>query len=217
MQQVLEEVDKWDVSGIYLVCEHPNGDYFISDPTWLANVLDLVGGSRISGKKVVLGYCNHQMLIAASTSANAIASGTWMNVRSFPPTKFRNSYEDEIKQRTTWYYCPDAPLSEYKIAFLDIPQQQGVLDQMRVPAALSPYADNLFSGPQPTTVPFSEQHAFRHYLECLRHQTLNARHDTFDATLEFHEQLLDSAENLLSRFHAVGIRGQMRDFEKFSM
>lgn len=211
VQRVLEEIGKWDVAGIYLVCEHPNGDYLISDPSWLANVLDLVGGSRISGKKVIIGYCNQQMLIAASASANAIASGTWMNVRSFPPNKFRNSYDDEIKQRTTWYYCPSS-LSEYKIAFLDIAQRQGVLDQMRGPAGVSSYADNLFSGPQPTTIPFPEQNAFRHYLECLRYQALNARRETFDATLEVHEQLLNDAENLLTRFHGVGIRGQMRDF-----
>lgn len=213
IQRVLEEVDKWDVAGIYLVCEHPNGDYLVSDPSWLANVLDLVGGSRLSGKKVIIGYCNQQMLIAASASANAIASGTWMNVRSFPPSKFRNSYDDEIKQRTTWYYCPPA-LTEYKIAFLDIAQRQGTLDQMREPTGVSSYANNLFSGPQPTTVPFSEQSAFRHYLECLRNQVLNARQNSFDATIEAHESLLVEAETLLTRFHSVGIRGQMRDFRE---
>ena len=107
----LEHAEKQRAPGYYVVCEHPKGDYLVPDEAWLTNVLDLVAGLRLLGSRVVLGYCNHQMLIAAVAKATAICSGTWMNVRSFPPEKFRATYDEERKQKSTWYYCPQA-LSE---------------------------------------------------------------------------------------------------------
>ena len=76
----------------------------------------------------------------------------------------------------------------------------------------SGYADVLFSGPQPSTVGFTEQSAFRHYLQCLRSQVASARRASFDDTADAHERALDEADTLLSSLHAVGIRGQFRDF-----
>jgi len=212
IDEVLAAAETWSVAGVYLVCEHPKGEYLLTDPTWLSNVLDLVAGFRLKGKSVIVGYCNHQMLALACVGANAIASGTWMNVRSFPPAKFRAQYEEEIKQRAIWYYCPQA-LSEYKVPFLDIAKKQGVLAQLRAPEELgSTYADTLFSGVQPTAVNWAEQSAFRHYLQCLRAQATGARLDSFDATADAHERALDSAEALLELLHRVGVRGQLRDF-----
>ena len=118
---LLEETEKWSPAGYYVVCEHP-GDYLVEDPNWLANVLDLVAGLRLQGKKVFLGYANHQLLAAAIVKPTAICSGTWMNVRSFPPQKFQSAFDDEIKKRAKWYYCPHT-LSEYKLPFLDIAQR----------------------------------------------------------------------------------------------
>lgn len=142
------------------VCEHPNGDYLVQAPVWMANVLELTAGFRLQEKDVILGYCNHQMLAAASCSATAIASGTWMNVSSFPPEKFRAQYEEEIKRKAVWYYCPQA-LSEYNIPTLDIAMQQGVLQEMVPPGDLdSRDTDVLFQGPQPTTVQSPEPQAF---------------------------------------------------------
>lgn len=212
VDDVLAAAESWTVAGIYLVCEHPRGDYLVTDATWMPNVLDLVAGLRLKGKRVVVGYCNHQMLALACAGADAIASGTWMNVRSFPPEKFRTAYEDEIKQRTTWYYAP-AALSEYKIPFLDVAQKQGVLHLLKPDPALgSTYAAALFSGVQPSSVRWSEQAAFRHYLHCLRAQVGDARKATFDETVAAHERLLDAAENLLAQLQAAGVRGQLRDF-----
>lgn len=212
IDDVLAAAETWGVAGTYLVCEHPRGEYLITDPSWLANVLDLVAGLRLKGKTVIVGYCNHQMLALACVGANAIASGTWMNVRSFPPAKFRTQYDDEIKQRAIWYYCPQA-LSEYKVPFLDIAKKQGVLAQMRAPADLgSIYAETLFSGIQPTAVNWAEQSAFRHYLQCVRTQAVQASLGSFDATADAHERALDVAETLLQSLHQVGVRGQLRDF-----
>lgn len=214
LDEILAGAESWDADGAYVVCEHPNGDYLTTDASWLANLLDLVAGLRLKRKRVIVGYCNHQMLALASAGADAIASGTWMNVRSFPPDKFRTQYDEEIKQRAVWYYCPDA-LSEYKLPFLDIAAKQGVLAQL-APAkdSGSVHADALFGGAQPTSIKWSEQAAFRHYLQCIACQVGSARAPTFDATADAHDKALDKAEALLTRMHAVGVRGQLRDFKE---
>lgn len=209
---LLETAEDWHVHGYYVVCEHPNGRYLVDDPNWVANVIDLAAGLRLTGATVALGYCNHQMLIAALAKVTAVASGTWMNVRSFPPEKFNSAYEEEIKQRATWYYCPQA-LSEYKIPFLDIAKRRRLLSLMAPPKALDGgFVSALFSGDQPSSVPFTEQAAFRHYLHCLRGQCLDASSTTFDGAVANHERLLDDAEALLQRLAPAGIRGQLRDF-----
>ncbi|MCA8955544.1 MAG: hypothetical protein KDC87_05690 [Planctomycetes bacterium] len=210
---ILDAVSRWEPDAFYLVCEHPNGDYLVDDPLWLAHVLDLVAGLRLAGSNVVIGYCNHQMLISEVACANAICSGTWMNVRSFPPDKFRSSYEDEIRRRTTWYYSPQA-LSEYKIPFLDVAHESGILDLLQPDDTTNGgYADQLFSGVQPTTTGFTEQAAFRHYLHALRAQAMAASDaSSYDEALEQHRQLLDQADSLLGTLVANGVTGQNRDF-----
>jgi hypothetical protein len=210
--ELLETAAHWEAEGFYVVAEHPGGNYLVSDPEWLANILDLCAGLRLLGKQVVLGYCNHQMLIAATAKIDAISSGTWMNVRSFPPDKFRQNYEEEIKQRATWYYCPQA-LSEYKLPFLDVARRVGRLDRLRPePEFDDTYTRELFEGAQPTTIGLSEQSAFRHYLSCLRVQAEQSVRSTFDETADYHEHMLDRAESLLQDLRANGIRGQLRDF-----
>lgn len=210
--RLLEDAPLWRTPAYYIVCEHPNGQYLVREPNWVANVIDLAAGLRLQGSKVILGYCNHQMLIAELAKVNAIASGTWMNVRSFPPDKFKAPYDDEIKQRATWYYCPQA-LSEYKIPFLDIAKRQKILPLMAPPPDLDGgFVAALFGGAQPSSVPFSEQAAFRHYLHCLRGQCASATATSFDAAIATHERRLDDAEALLQRLTPAGIRGQLRDF-----
>jgi len=209
---LLEVVTNWDADGYYIVCEHPNGDYLVQDPVWLAHILDLTAGLRLAGAKVILGYCNHQMLISYVTGTNAICSGTWMNVRSFPPEKFSKSYEEEIRRRATWYYCPQT-LSEYKIPFLDVANEQGVLNLMRPPTEFDGgYVNPLFSGVQPSSVRFSEQAAFRHYLHALRGQTQALNASGYDEARETQEQMLNDAEDLLNTLRSNGVLGANRDF-----
>ena len=197
---LLEAAPGWNSDGFYIVCQHPNGNYIVEDPNWLTNILDLVAGLRLSGAKVILGYCNHQMLAASVVRANAICSGTWMNVRSFPPEKFYTTYEEEIRQRATWYYCPQA-LSEYKIPFLDVAWRQRLLPKMApYPELDGGYAGRLFEGPQPTTVGFSEQLAFRHYLHALRGQVQALDSASYDEARAAQDSILDEAETLLRNF-----------------
>ncbi len=209
---LMEEAEKWNADGYYLVFEHPNGDYLIEDPNWLANVLDITAGLRLKRAKVVVGYSNHQMLLLGCAKADAICSGTWMNVRSFPPDKFRQSYDEEIKQRATWYYCPTA-LSEYKIPTLDLARRQKILADLEPSGSFNnSYVSDLFSGQQPTSVGFTEQAAFRHYLHCLRLQATAASKPSFYETVAAHQSALNSAETLLKSFASVGVLGQQRDF-----
>jgi hypothetical protein len=213
MGALLERTAGWTPAGYYVVCEHPAGRYLSDDPIWLSNVLDLLAGLRLRGARVIVGYCNQQMLLASTTRATAICSGTWMNVRSFPPDKFQSPDEDENRQRSTWYYCPQA-LSEYQIPFLDFAHAQGVLAAMLPgPGISTSYVAPLFAGAQPSSMQFTEQAAFRHYLTSLRHQAISAEKDTFDATVTSHRDLLDQAQALLRRLAAAGVRAQGRSFE----
>jgi hypothetical protein len=212
IEALLEAAAHWKTEAYYVVCEHPGGNYLVSDANWLTNVLDLSAGLRLQGSQVILGYCNQQMLIACCAKVTAICSGTWMNVRAFPPDKFRANYDEEIKQRSTWYYCPQS-FSEYKIPFLDIARRQGIISQMRPSDQLkNSYTDILFSGPQPSVLGFTEQAAFRHFLHCMKIQSETSVLSSYDETVEAYSQLLDNAESLLSTLSANGVRGQNRDF-----
>lgn len=198
--------------GYYLVLEHPRGAYIVDDANWLANLLDLAAGLKLTGKPVVVGYAHQQMLVCAVAKVDAIASGTWMNVRAFPPDKFRSDGDEDVKQRATWFYCPQA-LSEYKLPYLDIafrrqmlqsmlPDTEPVLEEVR----------QLFQGRQPAAVGLSETTAFRHFLESLRCQALRSTAPTFSETVDSHRRLLDDARSLIATLSSVGVRGLLRGF-----
>lgn len=214
VEAVVERCAGWDVPAIYLVTETPSA-YLTDSPIWLANLLLLTSGMKLAGKEVIVGYCNHQMLCLAAANVDTVASGTWLNVRAFPPNKFYQPEEDSVSRRATWYYCPQA-LSEYKIPFLDIAHRSGVLNQIRSSAALgSHYADNLFGGAVPTSVNWGETDAFRHYLTCLRSQVIASKRGSFTDTVDGLYASLDEAEALLRRLRRVGVMGQDRDFHEY--
>ncbi|NTW28904.1 MAG: hypothetical protein HGA39_06015 [Coriobacteriia bacterium] len=214
VDEVLAHIRAIDVGWIYLVVQHPGGQYLVDDPVWLGNVLDLTAGIRLLGKHVLVGYCQHQMLALASAGADAIASGTWMNVRSFPPEKFQAAYEEEIRKRKTWFYSPEA-LSEYGLPYLDVASKGSVLELLR-PGGDYPKegVDRLFTAPQPSAVKFSESEAFRHYLSCLRLQVAASSKDTFDATFENLESWIAESERRVALLAAAGVRGQGREFNQ---
>lgn len=210
VEAVVERAADWPVAGFYVVAETP-GNYLVDDPIWLANVLILTSGLKLLGKSVLFGYGNHQMLALAATNVDALAAGTWLNVRAFPPEKFYTQ-PDEDRQRGVWYYCPQA-LTEYPLQFLDIAQRHRMLEQMRPGVALgSNYADALFAGPPPSTVRWREPMAFRHYLTCLRGQCAEASVTSFERALKAQHQLLDSAEALNHELRENGVFARARDF-----
>jgi len=212
IQEVLAEFESLAVDGVYLLFEHPNGEYIVQDPIWLANVLELAAGFRLLHKTVVVGYANHELLCLGAASVNAIASGTWMNVRSFSPDRFSANDEEDIKRKAVWYYAPSS-LSEYKPAFLDMAQQRGVLASMAAPAEYgSDYASVLFSGLQPSSVGFGEPDTFRHYLQCMLRQSRAIRETTFDATVGNIRRMLDDAERQARLLASKGVLPQLRGF-----
>jgi hypothetical protein len=212
VEAIIERVAAWPVDGFYVVAETPNGDYLIDSPTWLANVLILASGLKLLGRSLIVGYGNHQLLALAAANTDAMAVGTWLNVRALDVDKFYTPEEDEISRRAVWYYCPPA-LTEYKIPFLDIAQRNGVLEAMRPPAVLgSSYADLLFSGVTPTAVNWPEPSAFRHYLTCLRGQARQLTQASFTDALAAQERMLGTAAKLLPRLKKAGVFSSERDF-----
>lgn len=209
---IINFAEGWDVSGIYVVPEHPGYQYLVDDPMWLGNLLILCSGLKLQNKEVIVGYCNHQMLCLTTARVDAIASGTWLNVRSFTTDRFHETEPGDISRRAKWYYCPQA-LSEFRIPFLDMAYRFGILDRLRTDQGIgSPYANVLFSGAQPTSTEYSEQQSHRHYLHCLYRQCILQSGNSYRETFNAHLSLLDNAKSLLNNLHLQGIRGQDRDF-----
>lgn len=212
IETIINRTEEWDVDGYYIVADHPNNQYLVEDPVWLGNLLILSSGLKLQGKKVIVGYSSHQMLCLVTTNIDAIASGTWLNVRSFSLDKFHENEDNDPSRRAKWYYCPQA-MSEYKIPFLDLAYRSKILDQM-APDRLfaSDTSDVLFSGAQPSTVNYPEGASFRHYLTCLRYQCIHSKRPTFRETVDAQIIMLETAERYIKNFQKHGVRGQDRDF-----
>lgn len=212
VEALIERAQQWDVSGFYLVVENP-ASYLIDDPVWLSNLMLLAAGLKLLGLEVIVGYTSHQMLCLAPCNVDAICSGTWINVRTFPTEKFYSPQEDEISRRTTWYYCPSA-LSEYKIPFLDIGIRNGVSDLLKPPPGFpNQYCSSLFApGVVPTSVIWGEQFSFRHYLTTLRHQANSCDVSSFSNSVDSVLAMIDSASNTVRVLQAAGVFGQYRQF-----
>jgi hypothetical protein len=216
VELLIQHASSWDCEGFYLVAENPNG-YLVDDPVWLANLLILTAGLKLSGKELIVGYCSHQLLCLAAARVDAICSGTWLNVRAFPRDKFYEPDEDEVSRRAKggWYYCPHA-LSEYKMPSLDIAQRNGVLASMAPQPPCDPqFSGALFSGTQPSLAPFGEQNAFRHYLHSVHHQAADATKGSFQATYDNQMRVLDDAQRSLKGLRAKGVFGADRDFNDY--
>lgn len=210
---LLNGIGAWPVDGFYVIAEHPEHGYFSDNPIWLANLLKLCAGIKAGRKKIVVGYCNQQMLCLSCAGVDAIASGTWANVRSFSLRKFEDE-DDTVKRKKAWYYCPET-LSEFSLPFLDIAARNGILSYCRPPARWNAsFADVLFSGAVPSDTGFNEPIAFRHYLFCLSRQCEEASLPSFRERLSQQLEQLGKAKKSLSFLHRHGVRGQNRDFEE---
>lgn len=212
LEAIISRTEDWNVDGYYIVAEHPNSQYLVDDPVWLSNLLVLCSGLKLQKRRVIVGYCSHQMLCLAAANVDAIASGTWLNVRVFGQHKFHEDEDESTSRRAKWYYCPQS-LSEYKIPFMDIAYKKGILGRMAPdPAMNNDYPTVLFSGALPSSTSYKEGNAFRHFLHSLHLQCKNALRPTFRETVGAQEVLLATAEKYIRMLHANGIRGQDRDF-----
>ncbi len=214
VESITQYADHWDVDGVYIVCEHPERHYLIDNPIWLANLLSLVAGIKRLGKEVIVGYANHQMLPLALAKCDAIAAGNFLNVRWFQPEHFETTDNDDISQRTKWYYCPQA-LSEFKVAYLDVARRTKILDRLAPPPSMAnQYSNVLFGGAIPSSTNYSERNSFKHYLHCLKIQCENANRATYVDSRNAHFAQLETAARILDGLHDERIKGQDRDFRE---
>ena len=215
-QQFIEDITQalsaLDVDGYYLICQQPNDSYLNLDPLWEIQFVKLVACLKLVHKEVIVGYSSHQNLILSLAKVDGIAAGSYLNTRSFQPKKFRSIQEEGIKQRSVWFYVPEA-LSEYKALSLDVAQQRGFLGMFRPQGNYyNSYSSMLFSGATPSSTNYNEGNSFLHYLYCLNKQCQLLTKSSYEETLNTYEFLLNSAETKISQIRAKGIRGQNRDF-----
>lgn len=211
IEELIDSAGKLDVDGFYIIAEPPAKQYLVENPLWLSNLMQLCAGLKLQNKKIIVGYANHQLLCLSAAKVDAIASGTYLNVRRFS-NKFED-LEDEIKRKSTWFYYPPA-LSEYKIAFLDIAFSNGIIDKMKPAGKMeSDYIKLLFSGVMPSTTSFKEGMAFKHYLHCLREQIEICSRASFAETISANEILLETAERRIEFLEKNGVYAQSRSFK----
>ena len=212
IEALVENLRAIPVSGFYIIPHPSNSEYIVSDPLWVIGMMKLVACLKLYHKSVVVGYSNHQGLVYALAGANAIASGTYMNTRSFMPSKFKSPRDDDIKQKSTWYYLPNA-FSEYKAALLDVAKSRGFLSAFAPQGAfINDYSSMLFGGAQPSSTNYRERNSFLHYLHCLKNQCEMLTKDSYSDTYATYEFMLNSSENLIKELKKRGMSGQNRDF-----
>jgi len=212
IETLVEQLKTISVDGFYIIPHPANNEYIISDPLWVIGLLKLVTCLKLANKKVIIGYSSHQGLIYSLGNVDAIASGTYMNTRSFVPSKFKSPKDDDIKHKSTWYYFPSA-FSEYKAALLDVAMQRGFLERFMPRGEFAnEYSAMLFRGAQPSSTNYNEPNSFKHYLSCLKVQCKMLTKGSYKEVYDTYEFMLNNAENQIKEFKRHGISGQNRDF-----
>ncbi|WP_019554793.1 hypothetical protein [Propionispira raffinosivorans] len=222
VESIIQCVEKWDVEGVYIVCEHPpmtnkntKSEYLVENPNWVANLMNLVAGIKLSNKKVIVGYANHQLLCLSLAKCDAIASGSFLNLRWFQSKHFETLISGG-GQRSLWYYAPQV-LSEYKVIFLDIAKRLNVLELLKPSEKMmNEYCQVLFNGNIPSVTNYKESDSHRHYLYCLKKQCDGLTCDSYNNTKAVYLNLINTAEQIQDGLHANEITGQNRDFADFS-
>lgn len=213
IEKLIEKLRDIDIDGYYIIPSPANHDYLVSDNLWTIGILKLITCLKLQNRKVVIGYSNHQGLMYGVSKADAIASGNFMNTRSFNPSKFKSIKDDEFGRRSIWYYHVDS-LSEYKISVLDFAKQRGILTRLNIRNEFAnDYSAILFKGENPSSTNYNETDSFKHYLTCLRIQCLNLVKSNYLDTLNNYLFILKSAELILKELRDSGVTGQNRDFK----
>lgn len=212
VEQLVEHLRTIPVTGFYIIPHPSNDEYIVSDPLWMIGILKLLSCLKLFKKKTIVGYTSHQGLVYALANTDGIASGTYMNTRSFVPAKFKSPKDDDIKHKSTWFYLPTA-FCEYKAALLDVAMQRGYLNLFKPQGIFhNEYSAMLFSGAPPTSTNYKESNSFKHYLYCLKLQCDLLTKATYKDTYDTYEFMLSNAENQIKEFKKRGISGQNRDF-----
>lgn len=210
IENIIGEIEKFDVGGFYIVAYQPQKKYLVDTPMWLSNLLQICAAIKLSGKKVIMGYGNHQLLCLSATGIDAMATGTYLNVRHF----FNKFEKDDVKQRkSVWYYYP-AAMSEYKMGFLDVAYNAEVLQQMKPTKDMDKgFVDLLFAGALPSATAFNETMAFKHYIHCVKIQMKNVSKETYQDTVTANEVMLETAMRRIEYMEKHGVYAQARSFK----
>ncbi len=212
IETIISNAEKWNIYGFYIVCQHPNDVYLVDNPIWIRNLLSLVLGLKRTNKKIILGFSNQQMLCVGLAKCDAIASGNFLNTRRFKLDRFEVKDDDEISRRAIWYYAPQT-FSEYKVPFLDLAGQQGILSLLQNEGITkNPYSDVLFAADKPSSSTYGETLSHKHYLSSLKIQTENFVKSRFKSTLQNYVDMLQNSKNILTTCNSKSIRCEGRDF-----
>lgn len=210
IEKIIAETESFDVNGYYIVAHPPKEQYLVDTPMWLSNLMQICAALKLRGNKVIMGYSNHQLLCLSVTGIDAMATGTYLNVRRFT-NKFKK--DDSIQRRSIWYYYP-AALSEYKIGFLDVAYNNEVLQHMKPSKNMGGgYADLIFGGAMPSSTAFNETLAFKHYIHCVKIQMKNLSKDSYKNTVTANEVLLETAMRRIEFMEKHGVYAQNRSFK----
>lgn len=214
IETIIEQLRYINVDGYYIIPQAPNNEYLVTDYLWMIGAMKLISCLKLQKKKVIVGYSNHQGLIYALAHADAIASGTYLNTRSFSPKKFKLVEEKTMKQRSTWYYLPSA-FSEYRATLLDVAWQRKYIDEFQTQGDYqNSYSQMLFNGVQPSSTGYTETNSFKHYLHCLKIQCDMFSNNDYNKLYDLYEFALNSADNKMKKIKMLGITKQNRDFSQ---
>lgn len=212
IEELIEQLKQIPVNGFYIIPHSYGEEYIVSDLNWCIGILKLITCLKLASKQVIVGYSNHQSLLYSLANVDAIASGTYMNTRSFVPSKFKIKKDDDIKQKSTWFYLPTA-FTEYKATLLDVAWQRNYLDLFKPQGEFhNPYSDVLFNGEQPSTTNYNEPNSFKHYLHCLNIQCKMLTLSSYEETFNTYEFMINNAENQINELKKHGMKGYNRDF-----
>ena len=215
IEPILQGLLNLDVDGYYIIAQAIDKKYLIDSPIWLSNILHICAVLKIAGKNVIYGYGNHQLLPLSLLQIEAMASGTWQNVRSFT-NRFVVDM-DEQKRKSTWVYHPES-LSEYKLTFLDWAFNNGLLVSMKSldKDFLDDSVNKIFQADAPpSSTGFTETDAFKHYLLCLKHQINLLEKNSYSEAYDSYQILLTTAEREIERLESGGVYAQARSFKNF--
>lgn len=213
IELLVDKIKQIPVDGYYIIPRPANDEYIISDQLWMLGFLKLLTCLKLAGKAIIVGYSNHQGLLYSLANVDAIASGTFMNTRSFLPSKFKYPKTDDIKHKSTWYYLPTA-FTEYKATTLDVAMQRGYLNNFQPQGTFSNiYSSMLFNGAVPSSTNYSESNSFKHYLFCLNKQCEILTKNSYTETFDSYEFMLNNSENMIKYLKRLGHTGQNRAFE----
>lgn len=210
VDRLLLASESWDVDGFYLIGEHPKGEYLVSQPLWLYNLLSLIAGMKRAGKVVYVGYANHQILPAVLAGCDKLFSGNYINVRSFDRATFE---EGEVRNSRPahWYYAPQA-LSEFKVTTLDLAFMQDKLSLLKSPFMDDEYVGMLFGGLLPSDTAFDGRMSFLHYLICLNQQCALLNVGSYDAAFAAINGYCSTAESLIDGLRDSGVYDKGRSY-----